>query len=306
MPIIMGAGVGYSPLLYRPRAQWEAVFRFLRKDAIQPKRSGTEDASVLDGYEARISQGFSALRQAIAGAGLDALILITADRGSQFDSSHVPQIHVQVGGEVWGDPAIAALGEAPQRHVFACEETVGDILAEELVRDGFDIAEARRAFKPVGHPGQGATPALIEAATRLAGELPIVPISINCHVAPVMTGVRIHRLGQALARAATLTDKRLGLLVSGGLSGDPQGDMAGWVDDVFDKWVLARLQRGRSADLVRVWDVPSRNLLAGTTEVRLWTAAAAALDQAGCPARVHDYMPIHHAAAGVAFVTWEN
>jgi protocatechuate 4,5-dioxygenase beta chain len=90
------------------------------------------------------------------------------------------------------------------------------------------------------------------------------------------------------------------------MSGDPQGRMSGWVDEVFDAWVLARLERGRSVDLARVWDVPSRNLLSGTTEVRLWMIAAAALESAGCRARVHDYMPVHHAAAGLAFVTWEN
>ena len=307
MTIVLGAGVGYSPLLYRKRDEWGAVAEFLRKDAIQPKSAGIEDDKVLDDYNRRIAEGFSAVERVLAKGGLDALILITADRGSQFDSSQVPQIHLQVGGEIWGDPAIQALGESPRQLRFGCDGPIAAILIEELVRDGFDIAEAKGAFKPIGDSKQGITPAAVEAAARLAGGLPIIPISINCHVAPVMNGKRLHLFGLALSRAAGSTEKRLGILVSGGLSGDPRGRMAGWVDDIFDRWALARIERGRSADLARVWDVACRTLLGGSAaEMRLWTAAAAALEHSNCRARVRDYMPIHHAAAGVAFVTWEN
>jgi Catalytic LigB subunit of aromatic ring-opening dioxygenase len=307
MTIVMGAGVGYSPLLYRKRDEWQAIAGFLRKDAIQPKSSGSEDDKVLADYDRRISEGFSAVERALANGALDALILISADRGSQFDSSHVPQIHLQVGGEIWGDPAIRALGELPRQLRFQCDSPIAAPLIEELVRDGFDVAEAKGAFKPIGDPEQGLTPAATEAVARLAGNLPIIPISINCHVTPVMNGRRLHLFGLALSRAAGLTGKRLGILVSGGLSGDPRGRMAGWIDDVFDKWALSRIERSRSADLARVWDVASRTLRGSSTvEMRLWTVAAASLEHSNCRARVIDYMPIHHAAAGIAFVTWEN
>jgi hypothetical protein len=305
MPIVLGAGVSYSPLLYRTRDSWTAVSEVLRADAIQPKSAAAEDGDVLDDYAARIQAGFDALAGAITGADLDALIVITADRGSQFDASQIPQLHVQVGGEVWGDPAIAAINEAPRRLAFSCEGPIAELLIEELVRDGFDVAEGRRGFKPIGPAGQGIAPAAAEAVERLAGGVPIIPISINCHVAPRISGDRLHRFGRALSRAAALSPMRIGLLVSGGLSGDPQGQMAGWVDDVFDRWVLTRLERGRSADLGRVWAATSRTLLGATAEVRLWTVAGAALEHANCRACVRDYMPIHHAAAGVAFVTWE-
>jgi hypothetical protein len=306
MPIIVGAGVSYSPLLYRSRDAWGAVSEFLRQDAIQPKSAAAEDDAVLDDYHRRIAQGFSAVEQVIAKGNLDALILLTADRGSQFDSSHVPQIHLQVGGEVWGNPAVPALGETAGRIGFACDEPIAEILIEELVRDGFDIAEARRTFKPLGDPEQGITPAAVQAAKRLAGGLPIIPISINCHVAPVMSGRRLHRFGTSLSKAAALSEKRLGVLVSGGLSGNPQGRMSGWIDDVFDRWMLARIERGHSADISRVWDAATRTLLGSTAEARLWTSAAAALEHSDCRATVHDYMPIHAAAAGIGFVTWEH
>ncbi|MBO9377636.1 hypothetical protein GG804_12730 [Sphingomonas histidinilytica] len=306
MPIVMGAAVSHSPLLYRERSAWNAVSAILRKDAIQPKSAAAEGADMLDGYADRVTRGLSAIQQAIARADLDAIILLSADRGTQFDSSHVPQIHLQVGGELWGDPAIAELGEPSRRLSFSGESEAASMIIEELVRDGFDIAEARDQFDPVGDPARGLTPAAVEAVDRLADGLPIIAISINCHVAPVIGGGRVHCFGLALERAARLTGKRLGLLVAGGLSGDPEGRMGGWIDDVFDKWVLTRLERGRSIDLARVWDARSRTLLGSTAEVRLWAAAGAALEQAGCRATVHDYLAIHAAAAGIAFTTWEN
>ena len=182
MTIVVGAGVGYSPLLYRKRDEWASIAEFLRKDAIQPNSAGSENDEVLGDYDRRISHGFAAIERVLAEGALDALILITADRGSQFDDSHVPQIHLQVGGEIWGDPAIRALGESPRRFRFECNDPIAAVLIEELVRDGFDVAEAKGAFEPIGDPEQGLTPAAAEAVARLGAGLPIIPISINCHV----------------------------------------------------------------------------------------------------------------------------
>lgn len=306
MPIIMGAALAYSPLLYRERSAWDAASALLRKDATQPKSAASEDATALDGYAGRVTRGLAAIEQAIARANLDAVILLSADRGTQFDNSHVPQIHFQVGGELWGDPSIAALGEAPRRIALAGESEAGAIIIEELVRDGFDIAEARDQFDPVGDSQRGLTPAAVEAAARIATGIPVIAISINCHVAPTIGGGRAHRFGLALERATRLTGKRLGIVASGGLSGDPQGGMSGWIDDVFDRWLLARLERRRSADLTRIWDARSRTLLGSTAEARLWAVAGAALEAAGCRPTVHDYLPIHAAASGIGFMSWEN
>jgi hypothetical protein len=306
MTIVAGAGISYSPLIYRSRDKWDAIGQLLRGDATQPKSAQAEDADLLDDYGRRIEVALSKMSQSLADAKLDAAIVLTADRGSQFDGSHVPQIHLQVGGEVWGDTAVETLGEERCRTTFRCDPEIGGLLIEELVRGGFDVAEGVAAFRPAGNASQGITPAAVEATRALLGDVPIIPLSINCHAAPVLGGNRLHKLGTALGEAAGMTGKRIGLVVSGGLSGDGHGGMAGWIDDVFDRWVLTRIERSRSIDLARVWDVPSRNLLTATTEVRLWMIAAAAFERAGCRASIRDYMPIHHAATGVAFVAWES
>lgn len=286
MPIVAGVGMSYSPVLYRPRAQWGRLYKTMCKDAVQPRGAVEEDAARLDEYQLRVEAGFRALDAFVASKKLDALIVVSADRGHQFDSSNVPQLHVQVGGEIWGNPANADLGEPSSQFGFKCEETAAEGMSEELVRAGFDIAEARRGFRPIGDPERGLTPAAAEAVWRIARDLPIIPISINCHVRPILSAGRMHAFGRTLARAASSCSKRLGVLASGGLSGDPDGPMAGWVDDVFDRWVLRRLASGNSQDLIRVWDVESQNLLSGTIETRLWMVMAAAMEAADCEATV--------------------
>lgn len=306
MPIVLGAGVSYSPLIYRQRSQWPAVSALLIGDVTQPQSREREDDERLADYEQRIAASFEAISEAIEAARLDALILLYADRGDVFDESNFPQLHVQVGGEIWGDAALRGLGEESVRSRLQCDADVAELLVEELVRSGFDMSEGRAEFRPLGSAGRGVGPAASEAGRRLGAGLPVVPLHVNCHVEPTLPGARLHAFGRALAKAADLSDRRLGLLVSGGLSGDPEGPMAGWIDDVLDQWVLARLARGQSGEMARMWNARSRTLMGNSAELRLWTVAAAALEQAACNARVIDYMPVHHAATGVAFVAWEQ
>ena len=306
MSIIMGAGLSYSPLMYRPRSSWSAVSDHLVGEAVQPAARADETGERLADYETRIAAGFDKLAGLIVDANLDALVLLHADRGDVFDLSNTPQLHFQVGGEIWGDPALSPLGEPSSPAHFPCDEALGEFLSEELVRRGFDISEGRAQFRPLGDKGRGASPALTEAAARLSGGLPIIPLHVNCHVEPVLPGRRLHSFGRALAQSAALTGKRLGLLVSGGLSGNPGGAMAGWIDDILDRWVLTRLERGQSRDVAQIWDVRSRTLQGNSAEMRLWTVAGAALEEAGCQARTLDYMPVHHGATGVGFMAWET
>lgn len=306
MSIVLGAGLSYSPLMYRPRDRWPAISDYLVGDVVQPAaREGETEAQLAD-YEKRIAAAFDQLAGVIAEGNLDALILLYSDRGDVFDVSNTPQLHLQVGGDMWGDAAMPSLGEEARRTQFTCDEVLAELLAEELVRRGFDISEGRSLFRPLGDAGRGMPPAATEAGRRLGGGLPVIPLHVNCHVDPVLPGRRLDAFGRALAQAAALSGKRLGLLVSGGLSGDPGGAMAGWVDDILDRWVLTRIERGQARDVAAIWDARSRTLQGSSAEIRLWTVAAAALEEAGCRGRVIDYMPVSHGAAGVGFMAWET
>ncbi len=306
MPLVYGQALSFSPLLYRERARWGDVRAALVGDIVQPRAAADETPERLDTYAQRLDEAFWFAGERLAAMRLDALVVLVADNGRVFDDTNTPQLHVFAGHDIWGDAARSDLGEAPDAVTFRCDAVIASQLAEELARDGFDVSEARGAFRPLGDPQRGAVAALVEPLDRLVVTIPIVPIHINCHVAPAISGRRMAPLGAALARALVHQPGRIGILASGGLSGQPGDVMAGWIDDVLDAWVLERLRTGRASDLGSIFEVESQSLRGATSEIRLWAAAGAACEAAGLRAVTDEYIPLHHAAAGIGFMHWRN
>jgi hypothetical protein len=242
----------------------------------------------------------------LARARVETVIVLTADRGTMFDETNTPQLHVFAGDTMWGD--VARIGEPASRTTIACDADVAKRLADELAHAKFDIAETRGPFRPQGNPERGAAAALIEPVTRLLQTAPftVVPIHVNCHVDPCIRGERMTLLGAAIARAAAFSSKRLAVIASGGMSGDAGGYMAGWVDEPLDRWVADRLLTGRSAEIGRIFDVESLTLRGSSREFRLWAAAGAAMEAVHAETDLIDYFPFHHAAIGTGFMHWRT
>lgn len=305
MPLVFGAALSHSPLLYRDQRLWGDVYRSLTGSVPQPVSASQETADLLGAYAARIEAVFDRLASRIQAARLDALVVLLADRSRYFSDANMPQLHVFVGDEIWGDASLASMGENGQRTIFSCDPVTADLVLDETVASGFDVAEGRAEFRPVGDPDRGVGAALVEPAGRIAQGLPLIPIHINCHVQPAITGRRIHAFGAEIAKALGFSGKRVGILASGGLSGDPGGPMAGWLDSTLDAWVLRRLETGRSHEVARIFDVETDSLRGSGAETKLWVAVAAAMEAVGTRAEVIDYMPIHHAGVGVGLAIWE-
>lgn len=305
MPLVWGGALSCSPVLYRPREQWPGITKALTGSVPQPAAAREETPQRFAQAAAGIEASFDALRESLSRARVEALVVLVADRGRFFDDANVPQIHVFAGAEIWGDTAVAAAGEASRVQRLACDPATADLLIAELFDSGFDIAESHGVFRPVGAPEQGAVAALSEPVARLACSAPAVPIHLNCHEAPALRGPRVMAFGQALAAAIGRSTRRVGVLASGGMSGDPGGYLAGWIDPELDTWVLRQLESGRSARLASMFDVPSNALRGNSAELRLWLAAAAAMETTGAVGTTLSYHPLHAAAAGLGFVSWE-
>ncbi len=304
MPLIYGQALSYSPLLYRPRKRWSDVRATLVGDVVQPRAAGAETPDRLDVHARWLDDAFWLAAERLDEMELDALVVLVSDRARTFDDTNVPQLHVFAGDAIWGDPALPQLGEPPAPAAFRCDGELGSRIAEELARAGFDVSETRDGYRPLGDPLRGAVGALVEPLLRLEAVAPIVPIHVNAHVEPCISGRRMAPFGAALARVLDLVPQRVGILASGGMSGEPGGAMAGWIDDVLDTWVLTRLHFGRSEDLGGIFEVRSQSLRGATREIRLWTAAGSACESAGLRAHTGGYLPLHHAAVGTAFMHW--
>ena len=150
-------------------------------------------------------------------------------------------------------------------------QAVAAWLVDELTEEGFDM-NVNRVFKPLGRPEKGAPHSLTDPYTRIAGDLdiPVVPLFINSHQDPCITGHRMPPLGAAIAKVLSERDEKIAILGVGGLSGDPQGYLAGWVDELMDDWIPSRLRRGRSEQLKTMWDIDSITLRGATRSVRNW------------------------------------
>jgi hypothetical protein len=309
MALGLGLAVSHSPLYYRPREQWEDIYRKLVGDVPQDTRAEIETPEVLDQYQTRLEAGFDALRSGLASFRPDALVVAISDTGRVFGGAQVPQLSVVVGEEIWGTTHYAELGEQPnesKKVTLKVHQPVAAWLADELTEEGFDM-NVNRFFKPLGEPENGAPHTLTDTYLRLAADLdlPVVPLFINAHLAPCVSGHRMPPLGRAIAKVLSERDERCAILGVGGLSGDPQGYLAGWVDELMDDWVLSRLRRGRSKQLETMWDVESITLRGSTESVRNWIVVGAAMEELGVKAKVVDYIRFHHASVGTAFALWQ-
>ena len=91
-------------------------------------------------------------------------------------------------------------------------------------------------------------------------------------------------------------------MASGGLSHDPRGPRAGWIDTPLDRWVLEQLRLGNGEALCQLFEFDSDTLRSGTGEIRSWIVVAGA--GSATPATIVDYIPAHHAVTGLGFAYW--
>ena len=127
----------------------------------------------------------------------------------------------------------------------------------------------------------------------------MVPVIINTYFPPNQpTPTRCYALGTALKKAVESwdSDLRVGIVGSGGLSHFV-------IDEEVDRALLDGL---RDKDQTRLESLPIDRLYAGTSEIRNWIAAGAAVDH--LPMRSCEYIPAYRTEAGtgcaMGFVTW--
>jgi hypothetical protein len=261
----------------------------------------------------KCGQCIDRLRDTIAGADLDALIVIGDDQHEQFFEDNMPSILIYWGDTIWNNilqlPDDAAdwwkrarsqYYEETATREYPVAATLGRHLIERLVAIDFDISHAQKL--PRDH-GEGHAFGFVHR--RLMGELPIpiVPVILNTYFPPNQpTPRRCYRLGQAIREAvASWPDGgqdggRVGILASGGLSHFT-------VDEELDRLVLEACKSGDGEALM---SIPTAQLNSGSSEIRNWIATAGAAEH--LTTQWQEYVPCYRSAAGtgcgMAFAVW--
>ena len=303
----LGIASSHAPAMFCPPEVWPAVYAGIPDymKASQPHTAKNETPEVVLSYIERIEKGFATLRGQVEAFDPDAILFIGDDEGDVFNLNNFPAFAVFTGEEVWGSYHPRYMDTPPEqsRIHMPCDPKLGRFILEGLIDHGFDPAFCE-SMQPVGRPERGMSHMTAYTYPKVMSKkrtIPIVPIWINEYFAPMPNGERCYDFGIALRAICDAWPGRVAIYASGGLSHDPLGPRAGWIDEPLDRWFLERLERNEPAKFKSMFQFDSATLRGGTGEMRAWIAAAAACAR---PAKVLDYIPCHHAKTGLSFAYW--
>lgn len=238
----------------------------------------------------------------------DVVVIIGEDQHELFHDDCMPALLVYWGDTLvsaphpWRTEQDASLRDAAWAYgwdeirEFPIASELGERLIDGLIERAFDVAHARylKEGQAIGHAFGFVYRRL------LAGKpIPTLPVMLNTHYPPNQpTARRCYELGRVIKQTveAWKRDARVGVIASGGLTHFV-------IDEQFDRELLHAI---KDRDVGRISSIPQRLLNSGTSEVRSWITAAAALTDLDM--EIVDYQPSYRTPAGtgvgMAFAQW--
>ncbi len=306
------AGSHSAHMLTSSAEEWYEVYKVsvARRAATgmsEPLETANETLDVVKGLIQRRDRSLGVLKTKLAEYKPDLIILVGGDQNQEiFDHSNVPNIMLYVGEEdAWGDNLKRGQkpGEETMVRLKVDSETSKRLLHQLVTQEGFDIAFSSEQHS-LGN-ARGLPHALVRPLTSLMPrtDLPTVLLSVSSYDVPAPTAQRCYDLGRALARILKDDPRRIAIGASGGLSHDPFGPRAGWVDHVMDRWFLEQIVEGKGG-CTAMYRFDSMTMRGGTGETRAWIVAAGAMEEMGSHAEVVDYFPSYTAIHGACWAYW--
>lgn len=309
MPIGLGLACSHAPNIFIAPEDWDARYKTAIKDVPQPRAAAEETLEVCKGYAERINSAFDVLRRQVALYKPDAMIMVTDDHSEMYDEKmcqpNIAMFLGEVGTGVLGLKGPREDAAQSPRVTVKCNAELAGYIAEGLVERDFDLTVTRtRETHSLGSNdrgmGHGFTRTIPKVDPNL--EIPTVLMWLNCYYEPLPTARRCLGLGRALAEICSHRKEKIAIFATGGLSHDPMGPRAGWIDEPLDRFVLSALADGEPDRLSSMYTIKSDTFHGGTGETRNWLVVGGAMGN--CKATVVDYMPVHHIIAGVGFAYW--
>jgi Catalytic LigB subunit of aromatic ring-opening dioxygenase len=298
----LGLAVSHAPSMFRELKHWAPIHRVLTNGVPQPPEIESETPQVLQGYIDRIQRGFDVLQGQIEAYRPDVLLVVGDDQAEVFTEANMPTFCLFTCAEVHGSINISLIDEREDENHIAlrCDSDLSLHLLNELNRKGFDVSESKE-LRPLGKPKRGIGHAFTRPVVKVTPQLnvPIIPFHVNAYFPPMPSARKCYELGRSIANAVRDRPEKVAIMASGGLSHDPRGPRAGWIDAPLDRWVLEQLHSGNGEALCHLFEFDSDTLRSGTGEIRSWIVIAGACH--GAMATIVDYIPAHHAVTGLGF-----
>jgi protocatechuate 4,5-dioxygenase beta chain len=301
----LGLASSHAPAMFEQPDLWPKIYSAIPEytKQSQPHSAVLETPEIIQEYRRRIDRAFETLQKQVISYRPDAVVIVGDDQRQLFDARFNPTFYIFTGEKAWG---LTGTNYRPsnlrEKFEIPCHAELAQHIHEKLVDRGFDLASGT-VFQPLSRPEQGMPHMVSYIFPKISPryELPVIPLFINEYYAPLPTAERCYQLGVAVGEILSSRSERVAIYASGGLSHDPNGPRAGWIDEPLDRWVLDRLERNEGEALKNLFCFDSDTLRGGTGEVRAWICVAGAMQRS---ARILDYIPIHHAKAGIGFAYW--
>ncbi|MCH7800970.1 MAG: extradiol ring-cleavage dioxygenase [Chloroflexi bacterium] len=244
--------------------------------------------------------GINRLAEALAGAELDALVILGDDQAEMHLDDNRPAIMVYW-GENFTNGAINITPNMPEfrrasawgwsepdgERSYPVASNLGLHVIEHLREAEFDVAHSNRMPEHRSHMGH----AFSYVHRRIMQEniIPTIPIMVNTYYPPNQPTLnRCYQLGRQVRAAveSMSEDVRVGVIASGGLSHFV-------IDEEIDGITMKALREGDSEALL---SMPRERMNSGTSEIRNWIAMAGATEH--LDHQWSDYVPSYRSLAG--------
>jgi aromatic ring-opening dioxygenase catalytic subunit (LigB family) len=227
------------------------------------------------------------LREQLAAARPDALIVVAAEHFANFFMNNMPAFAIGMADRYCGpieDPAWLGI----ERTTIPGSAALSRALIDEIMQT-VDVAYAEewKCDHGIMVPLHFLTPGYA---------LPIVPVNINCQGPPLAPLHRAWALGEALRRGADKLPERLAIIGTGGISHWPATPDSGKINESWDREFLDRWAANDRTALLSYSDQETyRDAGQGGFEIRTFISIAAAARGRG---QLQHYAPIPIFAVG--------
>ena len=251
--------------------------------------------AVPDSDRRAIFDAFLAVGEDIRNAAPDVIVVLSDDHLHNFFLDNLPAFCI---GAAPAYPTPVEHWLKLDRQVLAGHAQLSAHLIGEVMQAGFDPA-----FSMDMVLDHGVIAPLHLAG--IAGQVPVVPVLVNCVQPPLPTMRRAHEWGKMIGQVLRGFNgaDRVSILATGGLSHDIATPRMGLLNEAFDRKFLSLLASGDSEALLQYATEEVHQAGNGAEEIRTWLLADGAA--CGAPFQTLFYKAVSSWYTGIGVGSWD-